>query len=123
MEASIQRFVATSPLPEDATIACGRPAARQLRPRAPITRLSRALGGVGLVDIATHCVALQTKVVADALGPGRHPWLLTMRGLLAAACPYQSGTVPWLLMGAAPAADAPAIVHTYTRAFVSSRPE
>ncbi len=88
MEASIQRFVATSPLPEDITIACGRPAAHQLRPCAPVACLSRALGGVGLVDITARSVALQAKVVPDALGPGRRPWLLTMRGLLAAACPY-----------------------------------
>lgn len=46
-----------------------------------------------------------------------------LRGLLAAACPYHSGTAAWLLMGAAPAAVAPALVHTYARAFVASRPE
>ncbi len=62
-------------------------------------------------------------MVADALGPGRRPWLLTMSGLLAAACPFQSGTVAWLMMCAPPAADAPAIVHMYARVFVASRPE
>jgi hypothetical protein len=71
-------------------------------------------------------VALQVKVVDEALGPFRHPWLpLTIRRLLAAACPYcQIDRAAWLpLMGAAPAADAPALVHAYTRAFVASRPE
>jgi exonuclease III len=122
--AIITDFVARSSLLEDATlVSYGRPA---LCPKVAVGWLPGPLGGCGVVDIAGHWTALQSKVVAQLLSPGTKPWQVVTRHLLGQAAPF-GGRGLWWVASAMPLHHCgPALtprLHAYLAAFRRSAPE
>ena len=91
LQLEVDRWVAWSLLPEDASLVAHGHAV--MLPKRPVACLEWAEGGMGHPDLASFLAALQAKTVAQLGLPGNEPWKALTRGLLALGPPV--GTVTW----------------------------
>lgn len=122
MQQVIAKYVAVSPLAEDAVFpTLGGPT---LQPRAVVAALPRDEGGVALVDLASHVAALQGKIIAAVFSPGEQPWKVLMRHTLTAAAPCPQWGPGWVAT-ALPVAACPTLpprIASYVAAYRATRP-
>lgn len=117
---AVNGFVATSLLPEDASLVNHGRAV--LLPTPVVACQDRLQGGIGHLDLDSFLAALHAKPIAKLALPGRQPWKLLTRALLAEWAP--PGTAGWgWVYGAAPIpADLPPRLAGLVEAYRSTFP-
>ena len=115
MQQAINRFVASSALPEEVT-----PRRDSLFPKADICLLPVHRGGLGLPDINCQVTAGRAKSCWQAVGFASHPWVALFRHEVGRAVKPESLVPPgmhWVVSCPAEG-DAALIRSAYTRASV-----
>jgi hypothetical protein len=122
MQQVLLRYLAGSPLPEDAALpSVGGPA---LQPKPAVGALPRQEGGLALVDVASHISAMHGKIVAAMLSPGKQAWKVLMQHALAAAAPSPKWGAGWVAT-ALPLAACPSLsprLAAYVASYRATQP-
>ena len=90
----IETYVASSLLPEDASLVC--PRGPILLPKAPVASLAKQHGGIGHIDLAAFADALRAKPLVLLALPGLQPWKALTRALLSQHQPPGAAGWGWV---------------------------